>query len=347
MLKQFRVPIILSVVAVVMTFFFGGLAAAITVLILGVLEISLSFDNAIVNAKILGRMDEKWQKIFLTWGILIAVFGMRLLFPLIVVAVATSLGPVEALALAINDPVKYGEIIHAAHPAIAAFGGVFLLMLFLDWLFDEKEIRWLAPVEATLEKAGKLPNISTIIALVLISVSSVVFGHTETVLFAGLTGLLAYLLVSSIDTFFNEDLVEATAKAGFATFMYLEVLDASFSFDGVVGAFAVTNNIFLIALGLGIGAMFIRGMTVYLTNKGTLSEYIYLEHGAHWAIGVLALMLLVTIKYEISDIIIGLSGVGLIALAFANSINKNKKEQQNERNTRKQVSSSRQSTISS
>jgi hypothetical protein len=92
-----------------------------------------------------------------------------------------------------------------------------------------------------------------------------------------------------------------------------------------VGAFAVTNNIFLIAIGLGIGAMFIRGMTVYLTNKGTLNDYRYLEHGAHWAIGSLAVLLLVTIKFEISDIITGLIGIVFISLAFVNSVAYNKK----------------------
>ena len=96
-------------------------------------------------------------------------------------------------------------------------------------------------------------------------------------------------------------------------FLYLEVLDASFSFDGVIGAFAITNDIFMMALGLGIGAMYIRSLTVYLVRKGTLDDYVYLEHGAHYAIGALAVILLVTIKYEINEVITGLVGVVLIA----------------------------------
>ena len=81
-------------------------------------------------------------------------------------------------------------------------------------------------------------------------------------------------------------------KAAFFMFLYLEVLDASFSFDGVIGAFAITNDIVLMALGLGIGAMYVRSLTVYLVRQGTLDDYVYLEHGAHYAIGALAVILL-------------------------------------------------------
>ena len=115
-------------------------------------------------------------------------------------------------------------------------------------------------------------------------------------------------------------------KAAFFLFLYLEVLDASFSFDGVIGAFAVSNNVVIIAAGLGIGALFIRSLTVYLVKKGTLAEYVYLEHGAHYAIGALAVMLLVSIGTEISDYVTGLTGVFFIAVAFLSSVLKNRKE---------------------
>lgn len=326
MFKLFRVPLLITAAAILLTAILGGVSAAITVAILGVLEISFSFDNAIVNSKILQRMDAHWQKLFMTVGIIIAVFGMRLVFPLVIVAISAHINPLSALNLAIAHPNQYAEHIKNAHPAIAAFGGTFLIMLFLDWLFEEREIQWLGPIERTLCKLGKVENMSVIVMTILLVLSAAMFGHSEMVFVSGLLGLAVYLLVNSIDGFFNEDSVAAVAKAGLATFLYLEVLDASFSFDGVVGAFAVTNNIFLIAVGLGIGAMFIRGLTVYLTNSGKLAEYRYLEHGAHWAIGVLALLLLVTIKYDISDIITGLIGVAFIGSAFINSITANKKE---------------------
>ncbi|MGO4747431.1 DUF475 domain-containing protein, partial [Streptomyces sp. 2MCAF27] len=121
--------------------------------------------------------------------------------------------------------------------------------------------------------------------------------------------------------------VGLAGKAAFFLFLYLEVIDASFSFDGVIGAFAVTNDIFEMALGLGIGAMYIRSLTVYLVRKGTLDDYVYLEHGAHYAIGALAAILLITIKYEIHEVITGLIGVVLIGASYWSSVVRNRREE--------------------
>jgi hypothetical protein len=325
-MKPFRLPLIINAIALIGSYLIWGLPAAITVLILTVLEVSFSFDNAVVNAKILERMNQKWQKLFLTVGILIAVFGMRLIFPLLIVALATHESPLGALTMAINNPSEYAHHLHLAHPAIAAFGGVFLGMLFLDWLFEEREIKWLKGVEHALAKVGKLDNISTVIMLIGLIVAANVLGHTSTVLVAGAAGMVAYLLVNALDSVFDEDAIATTAKAGIGTFIYLEMIDASFSFDGVIGAFAITSNIFLIAIGLGIGAMYIRSMTVELVKRKTLSEYIYLEHGAHWAIGILAIFMLLSIKFELPEIVTGGTGVVLIGLAFAHSVINNRRE---------------------
>jgi uncharacterized protein len=123
-------------------------------------------------------------------------------------------------------------------------------------------------------------------------------------------------------------MVGLAGKAAFFLFLYLEVIDASFSFDGVIGAFAITNDIFEMALGLGIGAMYIRSLTVFLVRKGTLDDYVYLEHGAHYAIGALAVILLVTIKYEINEVITGLVGVVLIGASYWSSVVRNRREAQ-------------------
>ena len=122
-------------------------------------------------------------------------------------------------------------------------------------------------------------------------------------------------------------LAVVTGKAGFFLFLYLEVLDASFSFDGVIGAFAITSDPIIIALGLGfIGAMFVRSITIFLVRKGTLSDYVYLEHGAHWAIGALSVILLVSLAVHVNEIFTGLIGVVLIAAAFISSIIRNRRE---------------------
>ncbi|MFD4394461.1 DUF475 domain-containing protein [Kitasatospora sp. NPDC058478] len=320
------------------------------VLILSILEISLSFDNAVVNATVLKRMNPYWQKIFLTVGVLIAVFGMRLVFPLLVVGLTAKLNPATVIDLALHsdkthDGLTYGQYLEAANPAIAAFGGVFLLMIFLDFVFDEKEHNWLAWIERPLEKVGKLDAFSSVVALVVLVLASNFFAgeHAETVLLAGVLGLITYLVVGGLSSIFESGLEEDAereetaeksgksilqvgGKAAFFLFLYLEVLDASFSFDGVVGAFAVSSDIFQITLGLGIGAMYIRSLTVFLVRKGTLDDYVYLEHGAHYAIGALSVILLVGIKYHIPEIVTGLIGVAFIGLALGSSILRNRRE---------------------
>ena len=116
-------------------------------------------------------------------------------------------------------------------------------------------------------------------------------------------------------------------RAGIAGFLYLEVLDASFSFDGVIGAFAITKDVVIIMLGLGIGAMFVRSLTVYLVNKGTLDEYVFLEHGAHYAIGALAIIMLLSMEYHIPEAVTGLVGIAFIGLALISSIRRRRLEE--------------------
>ena len=342
-LKAFRGSIAITILTLALIgIFTGSVALVITTIVLAILEVTLSFDNAVVNAKYLKKMSPLWQKLFLTVGILIAVFGMRLVFPIVIVAVTANLGLTEVIHLALNDGAKYALELEGAKPAIYSFGGVFLLMIFLDWLFEEKKIKWLTPLEAALERLGKLDQLSVVIAGLLVLAGSAVVPATEakTVLLSGLIGLVIYLVVSGLDSFFEVDDEEEdvlptggagagsaaalVGKAGFATFMYLEVLDASFSFDGVIGAFAITTNVLVIAAGLGIGAVFVRSMTVYLVRQGTLAQYRYLEHGAHWAIGALAVILLLELKFHIPEAVTGLLGLGFIGAAYTSSLMANR-----------------------
>ncbi|MFD9812431.1 DUF475 domain-containing protein [Streptomyces sp. NPDC059080] len=360
LLKTFGWSFAVTVVGLAVAGVLWGWQGLAIVGILSILEISLSFDNAVINAGILRKMNAFWQRIFLTVGILVAVFGMRLVFPVVIVAITAKLGPIEAVKLAINDKAHYQELVTAAHPAIAAFGGIFLLMIFLEFLFEERDHKWLAWIEKPMARLGKLDTLSVIVALAALLVAAVTVAtnvahgggdKTATVLLAGVGGLITYLVVGGISGYFEdkleddeedeEDEDEAAAtpakkgagaavglagKAAFFMFLYLEVIDASFSFDGVIGAFAITNDIFAMALGLGIGAMYIRSLTVFLVRKGTLDDYVYLEHGAHYAIGALAVILLATIKYEIPEVVTGLIGIVLIGLSFWSSVVKNRRE---------------------
>ena len=343
-LKTFGWSLAVTVVALVGSLLLGGTTALAIVAILIVLEISLSFDNAVVNATILKKMSEFWQKIFLTVGVLIAVFGMRLLFPLVLVSTTAALNPVEVVRLAlaggpVDEPGTYANLLTDAHPAIAGFGGMFLGMLFLDWLFEERETTWLSWLEKPLQRIGSLDQLSVVVAGIALVVAALTLapeGKQSTVMISGLLGIVTYLLVNSLGSLFEEsgsaeeesgtgEVVKASGKAAFFLFLYLEVLDASFSFDGVVGAFAISQDIFVIAVGLGVGAFWIRSLTVYLVRQGTLDDYVYLEHGAHWAIGALAVLLLVTIEYAVPEVVTGLIGVGFIGAAFLNSVLRNRR----------------------
>ncbi|MFF7384075.1 DUF475 domain-containing protein [Streptomyces griseoluteus] len=359
LLKTFGWSFAITAIGLVAAVFYGGWKAFGIVAILSVLEISLSFDNAVVNAGILKKMNAFWQKIFLTVGVLIAVFGMRLVFPVVIVAISAKMGPVEAVNLALNNKDRYQELVTDAHPAIAAFGGMFLLMIFLDFIFEDRDIQWLRWIERPLAKLGKVDMLSVCIAMIVLLITSFTFAthahqhggahvdKAQTVLIAGIAGLITYMVVGGLSGYFEDKLeaeeeaeheaeeeaarsgkprsaVKLAGQAAFFMFLYLEVLDASFSFDGVIGAFAITNDIVLMALGLGIGAMYVRSLTVYLVRQGTLDDYVYLEHGAHYAIGALAVILMVTIQYEINEVITGLVGVVLIAWSFWSSVRRNR-----------------------
>lgn len=307
------------------------LSALFITLVLALMEISLSFDNAVVNASVLKHWDKFWKTIFLTVGMLIAVFGMRLVFPIVIVAVTADMGMREVVDLALNNPKEYSAKLMAHHAEIAAFGGMFLLLVFLNFVFDDKDIHWFGWLEKRLAKFGKVDAMSVFVAIIalMISLSWVDDVHEPAVLMAGVWGILIYMAVNVLSAFLESDDGEAVdgnevagaiAKGGIAGFLYLEVLDASFSFDGVIGAFAITNDVVIIMTGLAIGAMFVRSMTIFLVEKGTLDEFVYLEHGAHYAIGALAIITLISMRFHVPEIITGLIGVAFIVASVIASI---------------------------
>ena len=338
LLRIYAPSTIISVLLVIYAGIQTGLTGLLLVLTLIALEVSLSFDNAIVNARILKNMSEGWQKAFLTIGIFIAVFGVRIILPIVLVATAIGGSFGSVLDLALNHPEEYGHKLHDAHPMIASFGGIFLMMIFLDFFFEKREVKWIKPFEKFMEAVGSLKNMSPMIAILAIiaSVQIVSEAHKETVVVAGLTGLMVYLVIHSIDNALKKTGIEdnltrgvnATFKAGLIGFIYLEVIDASFSLDGVIGAFAITNQILLIAIGLGIGALYVRTITVHMLHKGVLDNYKFIEHGAHYAIGILSVIMLLSLKIEIPEIITGLTGLTVIIISLIHSIRSNKRDHQ-------------------
>lgn len=331
-MKHFWGSILVTIIGAVLAYLWAGMQGLIIATLLTIMEVTLSFDNAVVNAVVLRGMDAKWQRRFLTWGMLIAVFGMRLLFPLLVVAFATGLPLLEVGDLAFENPDEYSRHVLESHIAIASFGGMFLLMVFLHFFFNEnKEVHWLRVLETRLALMGKLESVEVILALTLLLVLHTVVpeAHAMEMLVSGVVGVVLYVAINSLTSLMSgnkeagHEAAKSLAYSGFIGFMYLQVLDASFSLDGVVGAFAISKDVVIIMLGLGIGAMFVRSLTIYMVRKGTLDAYVFLEHGAHYGIGALAIIMLISMMVHVSEMITGLVGVAFIGLSLLSSIRYN------------------------
>jgi hypothetical protein len=310
----------------------GTLSTIFIVGVLAILEVSLSFDNAVVNAVVLKKMTPVWRHRFITWGIAIAVFGMRIVFPLVIVAIITRIDPLSALVMAATDPDHYARVLTSAHISVSAFGGAFLAMVgFKHFCNHEKDVHWIPVIERPLTRLGRIKAVELGVVLLLLYLVSVwLLRHEQfEFLVAGLFGLLTYVAVDGVSALLNVDsaLTGEVVQSGAASFLYLEMLDASFSFDGVIGAFALSNNLFIIAIGLGIGAMFVRSLTIMLVERETLASYRYLEHGAFYAIVALALMMFFNAIQHIPEFVTGLIGAGFIITAFVDSIRYNRRMQ--------------------
>ncbi|WP_305095902.1 DUF475 domain-containing protein [Croceibacterium aestuarii] len=346
MLKYFRGSLVFTLVCLALGLWYGwsatgSISATLRMLwiiaVLSILEVSLSFDNAVVNATVLEDMDEIWQKRFLTWGMAIAVFGMRIAFPLAIVAIAAGLNPFEAVNLSLNNPREYERIVSSAHVGIAGFGGAFLALVGSKFFFDsDKDVHWLAWIEEQLSKFSRIAAVEIALLLVTMFLISLMLPDDEalTFLVAGMLGIVTFVAVEGISTLL--EMREETARAhgavvsaGLGGFLYLNVLDASFSFDGVIGAFALSNNMVVIALGLSIGAMFVRSLTIMLVQKGTLAEYRYLEHGAFWAILALGAIMLLSARFHIPETVTGLIGAVLIGISLWWSVRHNRRHRVN------------------
>lgn len=341
MIKHFKGSILVTVLGLIGALLWGmkmhhgsELMCLFIVIFLAILEVTLSFDNAVVNAMKLEKMTPEWQHRFVTWGILIAVFGMRFLFPVIVVAIFAHLSFLQVVNLALNHVDKYQHYLEMCHSPLVTFGGAFLFMLFLSYFCnEEKEVHWLKPVEHFMQKLHMLKSMEVVItALIVMVVQHYVSPEQKlSVLISGIAGIILYLLIDGISRFLEkvaEERAKATGEAvklGFIGFLYLELIDASFSLDGVLGAFAISKDIIIITIGLAIGAMFVRSLTLYMVEMKTLKQYIFLENGAHWAIGFLAVIMFVSTYREIPEVVTGLAGLFLVGWAFIDSLKHNKK----------------------
>ena len=332
-MHYFRNSIIFTIVCLVIWFFVGYYQGGIwtwfsslfIVAVLGILETSISFDNAIVNTTVLKNMNDLWRHRFLTWWILIAVIGMRIIFPLLIVSLFGSVSPREALRLAILDAEQYATILDYAHIPILWFGGAFLMMVWLRYFFNpNKDTHRIWLLEHYMQKMHKMESVEIAIVLIIM----LVFGSymdMKTMLnfmISGVIGIIVYIFVDWFASILQSKELHVidVAKSSAMSFLYLEVLDASFSLDGVIGAFALSKNLLVIALWLGIGAYFVRSMTIYLYEKWTLNTYKYLENGAFWAICILAMMMFLGTIVYVPEVLTWLIGIVVIALSILSSL---------------------------
>ena len=343
MLEYFLESYIVTAMGLIGAYFWGehvhpgsGFVCVFIALVLGILEISLSFDNAVVNAMKLEKMSHQWRHRFLTWGIIIAVFGMRFLFPILVVSIFAKLKMLEVARIAITDADKYAYYLHETHDPIVTFGGMFLIMLFLNYFFDnKKEVHWIRPIENWLAHLDHMKGIEILISLIALLMTQYVVPLDQkiSVMIAGISGIITYLAIDGFTHYLEKReqirldkcTVEAAGCTGLVSFIYLELIDASFSLDGVLGAFAISKDIIIISIGLAIGAMFVRSLTIMLVEKKTLKQFLYLEHGAHWAIGALAILMLISTVKDLPEVVTGGIGLAFIVAALVSSIIHNKK----------------------
>ena len=338
-MKYFTGSLVFTVVALALSavvgHFYGGGAMILSYLIsatlLAVLEVAVSLDNAVVNAGVLKDMDEVWRKRFLTWGMAIAVFGMRLVFPIAIVSVAGGIGPIQAIDLGLFKPTEYQALLKSVNTEVMAFGGTFLMMVFASHFINhEKEVHWIPALGPLLSKIGKHSTAKVFIPLVVIAIfASFLHGAEQTkFIMSAVWGAVTYLMVDGLSDLFDvEDGAAAVGRTGLAGFMYLEVVDASFSFDGVIAAFAITDNFLIIMLGLSVGAMFVRSLTIMLVEKGTLSEFRYLEDGAFWGIGWLVFAMFAHVVHiELGEATVAGGAAVAIALSVWHSVRANKRE---------------------
>lgn len=265
------------------------LEAVLVVLGLIIFETVSSVDNAVINAEVLTKMSERARRWFLLWGLLIAVFLLRGLLPwLIVWAANPKLGPIEALMSTFSSDPHVVEAVEASAPVLLVGGGVFLIFLFFHWLFLEPKNFGLYG-ERFFQRQGVW--FYAVVSIILAVVTWYALQVNPIMAFSAVVGSTVFFITHGFKQNAEEKERELLAenKAGkhhpmsdFSKLMYLEAIDASFSIDGVIGAFAFTLSVPLILLGNGIGAFVVREMTI--RNIENVKKYRYLKNGAMYSI---------------------------------------------------------------
>ncbi len=263
---------------------------AIVILGLCLFEIISSVDNAIVNAHILKTMPEKYRRIFLLWGLIFAVFVVRGVLPFLIVWIANpALSVVEVITAVFSNDPQIAEYLNTSKPLLLLGGGVYLFFVFLSWLFlEEKKYAFL--VEGFIHRQGAwFYAFSSIITVLVVYFSLQI---NPILALAATVGISAFFITDGFkkNAEEKEKQLLSPGMSAWSKIMYLEVLDASFSIDGVIGAFAFTMSVPLIILGNGIGAFVVREFTIRGINL--ISKFAFLKNGAMYSIGMLGFLMI-------------------------------------------------------
>jgi hypothetical protein len=267
-------------------------AAILTVAGLVLFESITSIDNAIINAEVLASMKPPGRRWFLTWGILLAVFGIRGVLPwLIVWVMAPGLGPWQAFTATLTGDPAALQAIRQSAPILLLGGGVFFFFLFCHWLFLEPK-KFGLPGEPFFSRQGAW--FYAVVSVVLTALVWFAIPMNPMLAFGAVVGSTAYFITHGFKR--HAEAQEDRLLRGdqnlsdMAKIVYLEVIDATFSIDGVVGAFAFTLSVPLILIGNGIGAVVVRQLTIYNLDK--IKKYAYLKNGAMYSVLVLGFVML-------------------------------------------------------
>ena len=321
MWRLFIAPSVVSVVTLLAVWYWGGVAALSLAFFLAILEISLSFDNAVINAKVLSQMNGIWRQRFLTWGMLISVLGARLLLPMLIVALAAHVSPLFIAYLVFADPAGYAHLVSSIESTVYSFGAAFLMMVSLKYFFNKaKEVHWLSGIERRLVVWGRVNAVEVFVTLsALLGMAWVLPKDASTILSAGAVGIILFILMEGVVEMLGAS-ASSLARGGVGLFLYINLLDAAFSLDGVIGAFALTSQVLIIVAGLGIGAYFVRSLTMLFVRRRTLATLVYLEHGAYWAIFALSLCMFIGLARPVPDSVVALVSILFIGSAYLSSL---------------------------
>ncbi len=271
------------------------LSAILTIAGLVLFETISSVDNAVINAEVLSKMSERARRWFLLYGLFIAVFALRLLLPLLIVWAANpSLGSVEIFTSSFSSDESIAHSIEQTAPILLSGGGVFLVFLFFHWLFLEPKELGLRHEKFFLSQGVWF---YTTVSIILAVVTWYALARDPMMAFGAVVGSTAFFITHGFkqNAEKKEEELLSEGKAGngmgdWSKILYLEVIDATFSIDGVVGAFAFTLSLPLIVIGSGIGAFVVREVTLH--NIETVKKYKLLKNGAMYSIFALGTIML-------------------------------------------------------